>query len=71
MVVCQAQTGMAGDPAGSDGLPGKSVGPGLPYQADEQSPVADLATLSPRSGNANPHVRFDERGVEMEAWWEY
>jgi hypothetical protein len=50
MVVCQAQNVMAGDQAVSEELPARCVGPCPPYQADAQSPVGDLVTLSPRAG---------------------
>jgi hypothetical protein len=37
-------------------------------KADEQFPVADILTLSPRAGRRNPHIRFDDRGVKTKAW---
>jgi hypothetical protein len=43
-VVCQAQTGMAGDQAVSGGIPAQSAGPRLPYQTDEQCTVSPLET---------------------------
>jgi hypothetical protein len=30
----------------------------------------DCVSLLREPDAANPHVRFDERGVETEAWWE-
>jgi hypothetical protein len=31
--------------------------------------LGDCVSLLQRPDAANPHVRFDERGVETEAWW--
>ena len=44
VVVCQAQSVVAGDQAVSGGIHAQSVGPRLPYQADEQFPVGDTVT---------------------------
>src|SRR2546430_9776620 len=51
MAVCQAQRGVAGDQAVPGGIPTRRAGPRLPYQADEQLPVGDIVTLSPRAGS--------------------
>ncbi len=32
--------------------------------------LGDWVSLLREPDAANPHVRFDERGVETEAWWE-
>jgi len=32
--------------------------------------LGDCVSLLREPDAANPHVRFDERGVETEAWWE-
>jgi hypothetical protein len=50
VVVCQAQSVVAGDHEVSEGIPARSAGPRLPYQADEQFPVGDTVNLSPRAG---------------------
>jgi hypothetical protein len=50
MVVCQAQSVVAGDPTVSDGISARRAGPCPPCQADEQFPVGDTVTLSPRAG---------------------
>ena len=50
VVVCQAQSGVAGDQAVFGDIPARRAGPRLPYQADAQSPVGDLVSLSPRAG---------------------
>ena len=31
--------------------------------------ASDCVSLLREPDAANPHVRFDERGVETEAWW--
>ena len=41
---------VAGDQAVSGGIPARSAGPRLPYQADAQFPVGDIVKLSPRAG---------------------
>src|SRR5258708_33349146 len=50
MVVCQAQSVVAGAQTVSDGISARSAGPCPPYQADEQFPVGDIVNLSPRAG---------------------
>jgi hypothetical protein len=50
VVVCQAQTRVAGGQTVSGDIPARSAGPRLPYQADEQFPVGDIVNLSPRAG---------------------
>ena len=50
MVVCQAQSGMAGDHAVSESHSTCSAWTCLSYQADEQFPVGAIVILSPRAG---------------------
>jgi hypothetical protein len=55
----------------SGGLPARSAGPRLPYQADAQSPVGEIVNFLREPEAGNPHIRFDERGVKTEAWFDY
>src|ERR1700730_12225411 len=49
--LCAKHKGVGtGDQAVSGHIPASTVGPRLPYQADEQCPVGDIVNLSPRAG---------------------
>src|SRR5216683_6870890 len=66
VVVCQAQRGVAGDQEVSGGILARCAGSRLHYQADAQSPVGVIVSLSPRAGSgksAHPVVRPGKAGA--------
>jgi hypothetical protein len=40
-------------------------------QTASRNGYGDCVSLLREPDAANPHVRFDERGVETEAWWDF
>ena len=51
VVVCQAQRGVARDQEVSGGILARRAGSSLHHQADAQSPVGVIVSLSPRAGS--------------------